>query len=77
MVEFAKFYVIGLLCLMTNGCATVHYGYENYQQIDSEYTWKSNKNVIIHKCNENVTGLPELLSGRSGVITYQMKCRQI
>ena len=71
MVEFAKFYVIGLLCLMANGCATVH-----GEAYEINYGWKTDKYIIIHKCNENVTGLPELLSGRNGVITYQMNCKE-
>jgi hypothetical protein len=66
MVEFAKFYVIGLLCLIVNSCVAVH-----GEAYEINYGWKTDKYIIIiHKCNENVTELPELLSGRNGVITY-------
>jgi hypothetical protein len=38
MVEFAKFYVIGLLCTMANGCVAAH-----GEAYEINYGWKTDK----------------------------------
>lgn len=77
MVEFAKFYLIGLLCLGTNGCANVPAPDIILVPVSQPiiyFKWEAGEKTIYHECQEYVTDLPEFLRRRGNVITYQMSC---
>lgn len=74
MQSAVKFVIIGLLLTIGSSCAISS---PNYYDYDGESVFFTVELVIVHRCNNNVPELPQILNGNQYYRRYQTKCLKL